>query len=862
MTATEAMPQLTPGEPAGRAGIVDRLRGHVDLFLNAGSLMATTAITSLFGFAYWWLAARTASQEAVGQASAAVSAMTLIGTIGMFGMGTMLISDLPRLVGRKWELISTCLLVSGTAASVGGLIYVALAHLAIPGLQNALGSTAATVLLVFGIALNAMTLVLDEALVGLLAGPMQLMRNAWFSVIKLALLGGLALLPLTITGGNLLLTWVAGMVLSVAILSRALRRRGMIDSARPRLALLRGRGAATFDHNLLNLATYLPRAALPLVVTAVLSAEANASFYTAFMVTSFLAMVPGNVALTLFAVASGDKAALRSKVRVGLLICLVVGLPVSIFVAIFARPIMGLFGASYAASAGTALSILALTYLPFVFHHFFLAISRVQGKVRGAGIFSVFAGIAELAAAWYGGTTGNLTTLVAAVAIVMAVETVLVAPTVLRVVLPSRRAAADETPKGTMSATGLTLHERAWLPLEYIRTVGPLTGVTAERLRNALIGLHAADPQHRAVSRLDRAGARWLHMDAPTFAAYVQEAVTDLGDGPADFDAMTRRLQAEPRAHHPVRILVGGGYVAMKVAHAYGDAGPVNTLLRELVRAAGDEQSARIAPMKRHFALPKAWWNTFGKSPARWRDALQMARTPHFETGETRPWLANLTVETARSAEVLGKMRVWRDQYAPGVTTSAITFAAFTAALQELGYRPDMTGATFLADARRYLDKGVTVDSNFCFGPWLSPASLTDPKAIHTTLKAELATGGMLTMMLLRETKLKVTGAPGMPEPYPAEAPVSPQPRLTFSNQGRHDVLADLPWAIEAAYRVNQSVPTLNGPEGITLTTSEMGGVLHLEATFHASTYDPAMIARALELVCTDPAALIMAASR
>ena len=67
-------------------------------------------------------------------------------------------------------------------------------------------------------------------------------------------------------------------------------------------------------------------------------------------------------------------------------------------------------------------------------------------------------------------------------------------------------------------------------------------------------------------------------------------------------------------------------------------------------------------------------------------------------------------------------------------------------------------------------------------------------------------------------------------------------------------MLADLPWATGPACRVNQSVPTLNGPEGITLTTSEMNGVLHLEATFHASTYDPAMIARALELVCADPA--------
>jgi hypothetical protein len=145
-------------------------------------------------------------------------------------------------------------------------------------------------------------------------------------------------------------------------------------------------------------------------------------------------------------------------------------------------------------------------------------------------------------------------------------------------------------------------------------------------------------------------------------------------------------------------------------------------------------------------------------------------------------------------------------------------------------------------------------------GPFLSPASLTDPQAIHTTLKAELATGRILTMMLLREGKIAVTGAPGLPDPYPTEVAVEPRPRLTFSNQGRHDVLADLPWAAAAATRINQSVPTLNGPEGITLTTSEMGGVLHLEATFHASTYDPAVVARALRLVCTDPAALIMAA--
>ncbi|BEL09589.1 hypothetical protein Q0Z83_077800 [Actinoplanes sichuanensis] len=855
VTATEALPRHA------RHGMFTALKGHVDLFLNAGSLMATTLVTSAFGFAYWWVAAHLAPQAAVGQASAAVSAMTLIGTIGMFGMGTMLISELPTVARGRWDLISTCLLTAGTAATAGGLFYVLAAHLWAPGLQDALGGSLGTVLLVIGIALNAMTLVLDEAMVGLLQGPLQLMRNAWFSLIKLVLLGLVAVVPgLALTGTVLLLTWVAGIVASTAILFRVLRRRGMIDSLRPRPALMRGRGRATFDHNLLNLATYLPRAALPLIVTATLSAEANAAFYTAFMVLSFMAMVPGNVALTLFAVTAGDRSALRGKVRVGLLICLGGGLPASLVVFLLSEQIMGLFGAGYAKSAGAALAILSLTYVPFVFHHFFLAISRVQNRLRGAGIFSVFAGIAELLAAWWAGTHGDLNDLVTAVAVVMAVETVLVAPTVLKVVFAPVAESAVVEGVNVMSTTSLTLHERAWLPLEYIRTVGPLTGVDAARVRNALIGLHAADPTHRAVSRLDRSGAKWQHMDAASFAGWVWDAVTDLGPGPVDFDAMTRQLQAEPRADHPVRILVGGGYFALKVSHAYGDAGPVNTLVHELVQAAYEGRAARIAPSKRHrTALLKAWWKQFGLQPARWKEGLSFARPPHTEEGPARPWQANLTVTTARSSQVLGQMRTWRDQYAPGVTTSAITFAAFTSALIELGLDPDLRGGTFLADARRYLDRDVSIDSNFCMGPYLTPPSLTDPVAIHKTLKAELATGRILTMMLLREGKILLTGAPGMPDPFPSEIAAEARPRLTFSNQGRHDVLGDLPWAVEPAGRVNQSVPTLNGPEGITLTTSEMNGVLHLEATFHASTYHPALVARALELVCTDPAGLIMA---
>jgi O-antigen/teichoic acid export membrane protein len=409
------------------------LRGHLDLLTNSGSLMAATVVTSALGFVYWWLAARTVSAEAVGSASAAVSAMSLIGTLGMFGMGTMLLSELPRMRRRRANLISAAVLVSGVAAAVGSAGYLLLAEFVIPGLRAALPSTADTVLLVAGVSITAMTLVLDEGLVGLLAGHLQLMRNAYFAVVKLILLAVLVLAPLTITGGELLATWVAGAVLSIGGLLMTMRARGQRVSARPRLSLLRGRWRQALDHNLLNMALFLPRAALPLVVTATLSTRATAGFYTAWMVMTFVAMIPSNLATTLLAVAGDTAESLRGKVRTGLGVALGLGLPLSLITAVAARPIMGVFGPQYAAEASGALTVLALTYLPMAARQFYVAISRMLGRTRRASLLALLAGAGQCTAATYGASQGGLTSLALWLAGGFLIEGLLMTPTVVRV---------------------------------------------------------------------------------------------------------------------------------------------------------------------------------------------------------------------------------------------------------------------------------------------------------------------------------------------------------------------------------------------------------------------------------------------
>ena len=84
--------------------------GMPDMLHNASSMIGTTVITSGLGFAYWWLAARLFAQAQVGFASALIAAMGLLSTFGIVGLGTLLMSELPRRPKEHGSLITVCLL--------------------------------------------------------------------------------------------------------------------------------------------------------------------------------------------------------------------------------------------------------------------------------------------------------------------------------------------------------------------------------------------------------------------------------------------------------------------------------------------------------------------------------------------------------------------------------------------------------------------------------------------------------------------------------------------------------------------------------------------------------------------------------
>ena len=387
-----------------------RLSGNYhSIIANAGALIATTGVTSGLGFVYWWVAARLFPQAAVGFAAAAISTMTLLGTVGMFGLGTLLISLLPRTPGREPALLATGLSIAGLASLVLGLGFALLAPALSPELAPLGRSPGAALLFALGVGYTAMGLVLDQALVGMLRGGLQLARNVVFAVAKLVVLLVAGRWLAGEAGLGIYATWAIGSLLSFVVLAQLARSyRGSLLAWLPDYRLLSGLGRSALSHHALNLALLAPGMLLPLLVTTRLSAALNASFYIAWMLVNFVFVGPASLSTVLYAVGANDATALAQKTRFTLRMSLLVGLAAVGATWLLADVALGVFGRSYAVEAAFSLRLLSLGVFPLIIKDHFVAISRIRGRIGPAALLITALGIFELIVAALGARSAGL----------------------------------------------------------------------------------------------------------------------------------------------------------------------------------------------------------------------------------------------------------------------------------------------------------------------------------------------------------------------------------------------------------------------------------------------------------------------
>lgn len=478
-----------------------------DLLRNAGSLAATTGLTSLFGFVFWIVADHEFSKAEAGYAIAATSAMQLLGSIGMFGLGTMMIGELPKRLRDRGGLFAASMAASAIGSAILGVVFAAVVGLYFSDRQHlpGVGGTVGQVLIfVAGVTLTGSTMVFDEGTIGLLRGGVQLWRNMAMSAIKLAVLPVLALFLHDAYGVGISFSFViatAGSMIPAAIM---LMRGGSSIYRRPDWQSLRRLFPVAVNHNWLNLATVVPLGIIPIVVSLAVGAAQNSVFYDVWMISSLLFMVPVHLGTVLFALASASPDVIAEKLRFVLRISLLIGLPVMAVLAIAAHFALGLFGPGYAALGTVPLWLRIIGYIPQMPRAQFIAVSRATNRVgQAAGVICLFACCevasiyvgGKLGSRYIGGEAGGLYGLSFAYLGVLILEGLITAPTVLRAAYAVTTAATGSfAAVSAAEATAATARGSGALR----RLTGDLT-----RLTGALPQLPgAADRQEKGLAAL------------------------------------------------------------------------------------------------------------------------------------------------------------------------------------------------------------------------------------------------------------------------------------------------------------------------------------------------------------------------
>ena len=441
----------------------------------SASLVGTYALTSVLGLAFWLLAARQFSVGAVGIGGAAISLMTLLGTLGTCGLGTLLIARFPKTEqGRRRVLTRTALLVAGGVATVLAVVVplVAIQVLHVGNLDLIAGGPANALIFAIGTGLMAVALVVDQAVLVLGSGSLQLERNAIASGVKLVALGGLALAGQS-GGMTIFLAWGVGTLLSFPLV--AWRTRGGRELQHPGTRLvdfttLRGLGGQAFSHHALNTTLQAPLQILPLLVLVLVSSEQNGVFTTALQVTGVVFALPYSISVALFASAEGATDSLLERMRFTIPLSFGVSLLANLLLFPSAPYVLSVFGSQYSAQGVEILRILAFAGLPFVVKDHFVALRRVQGRTSEATGVMVGATVVELAAAYAGVRVAGAVGLCFAWLGVLVIEALILAIPLWRMTRAGR--ASTTSDPATLDAAPLPV-EAAVVPVDVAALLVP-----------------------------------------------------------------------------------------------------------------------------------------------------------------------------------------------------------------------------------------------------------------------------------------------------------------------------------------------------------------------------------------------------
>jgi O-antigen/teichoic acid export membrane protein len=367
-------------------------------------MMATTVITAATGGVFWLYAARTATPHQIGLATALVAAMSVTSLIADLGIRSTLVQVLGQKAnGRAWSAAVNAGLLIGTGS---GLAFGAVVALVLPRISSHFGGLTnhpiGFIFLGCGVAAAVVATDIDYVFVAERQAWKMFTRNSVFSLVRFPIVVILGWAVSSTGWTSLFGAWILATVISCGAGVALFRRlgRGYTFTLRDSVVQVRDLGAASGAHHLINLGGALPALVLPLLVTARLSASANAYFYVTWMMCSIFYMVSPAIAVSLFAEGARARTNSREAIRRSARLISVLIAPTMVVYLVAGHWLLGLFGPAYALHGETLLLLLVGSAVPDAATNIYISRLRVQRRLSTGAALNIGMGIFTLVGSW------------------------------------------------------------------------------------------------------------------------------------------------------------------------------------------------------------------------------------------------------------------------------------------------------------------------------------------------------------------------------------------------------------------------------------------------------------------------------
>ena len=352
---------------------------------NSVFLIANTIIYALVGFLFWTIAARLYSVEAIGQATAIISAGGLLVLFSSLGMSPGVVRFLAQEKHKTLLVNSALTIVAGTAFLLSILFLSGLKFWA-PALRFVTESWLLTATFILFCIFNALYNLQNSIFIAFRAAH-YVFYQCIIASVKIIFL--LVMIGLSVAG--IVSAVVLGAITAVLMANIFIRRIHVNYRLIPTFdtAILKNIFSFSFGNYIGDVFRLMVVFLMPLLVISVLGAEQNAYFNIAWLIAGLLFSISYAVNFSLLAETSFNSGQLRMQVLKAAKFIFIIIVPAIILLYFLGGYLLSIFGESYAQEGLGLLRILTISSIPVAVNEIGITILRIHKNIKPVIVISL-----------------------------------------------------------------------------------------------------------------------------------------------------------------------------------------------------------------------------------------------------------------------------------------------------------------------------------------------------------------------------------------------------------------------------------------------------------------------------------------